>query len=104
MSDKNEVEAFFNAAKKDDNGEFVRIIFYSDADYAEFDPESDPKLAKMGKWCWNPEHDHLLLEVADAKNFDDNQLHQGLIESGMPVTGFEIRHIATKSATEKLIA
>lgn len=104
MSDKNEAEKFFDAAKEDKNGEFVRVIFYSDADYSEFDPTADAKLAKLGNWCWNPEHNTLLLEVADAKNFDDNELHQGLIESGMPVTGFEIHHIATAKASEKLIA
>jgi hypothetical protein len=58
----------------------------------------------MGKWCWNPEHNILLLEVADAKKFDDHELHQGLRESGFPVTGFEIRHIPTQKASEKLIA
>lgn len=53
MSDKNEAEKFFDAAKEDKNGEFVRVIFYSDADYSEFDPTADAKLAKLGNWCWN---------------------------------------------------
>lgn len=100
-----DMQDFLKDEQAHPKGEFVRIEFF---EHDDFDPTTDAELAQLGDWRWNDEHDHLMLIAPDADKVDTHalidKLMWRLVDDGLAVTDFEIRHIKDEDVKPAMMA